>query len=148
MKRKEVFQERAFLPINLSGQGAMTEDDVKLLRTGYFVNLPRDNKGRSILYVDPSKKPIDMNPSLRINFFVAQCTMENNIAYQQRRQGPTVLFNVSNPFVDAIHMPNIMLAKFLTDECMPMSSLQFHVIYVPPPDTSVDLDFINSSTFV
>jgi hypothetical protein len=63
-KRKEIFQERVFLPINLSGNGALTVDDVRILRTGYTLNLPRDRYGRTVLYMDNSKKHQEDIPSL------------------------------------------------------------------------------------
>jgi hypothetical protein len=39
--RKVLFKERAFLPLlDISGNGALDEDDIELLETGFFVRLP------------------------------------------------------------------------------------------------------------
>jgi hypothetical protein len=94
-KRKEIFQERAFLPIDLSGNGALTLDDVRILKTGYTVNLPRDNKGRSVIYIDISKKRPETIPSTRIMFFFGQSVMENEMT---RTDGFVGLYNISNPY--------------------------------------------------
>jgi hypothetical protein len=95
-KRQEIFQERAFFPINLSGiHGALTTDDVNILKTGYMVNLPRDQKGRSVLYIDMSKKRPATTPSTRIIFFIGQCVMENETTRTDCFVG---LYNISNPY--------------------------------------------------
>ena len=59
-KRKEVFGERAFLPIlNLSGNGALTLEDVKLIRTGSFLLTAEDT-----VVVDRSQQPENVDFSI------------------------------------------------------------------------------------
>jgi hypothetical protein len=94
-KRKEIFQERAYLPINLSGNGALTADDVKVLKMGYMVNLPRDLKGRTVVFIDMSKKNPETTPSSRTTLFVGQCLMEN---VKSRTDCYVGVYNISNPY--------------------------------------------------
>jgi hypothetical protein len=93
--RREIFQERAFLPINLSGNGALTTDDVQVLKTGYKVNLPRDVKGRSVVFIDMSKKRPETTPSNRTQFFIGQCFLENA---KSRTDAYVGVYNISNPY--------------------------------------------------
>ena len=54
--RVEVFgEERAFRPLVLSGEGALTPDDVAVLETGNFMVLPPDMKGRPVLLYDRAR---------------------------------------------------------------------------------------------
>jgi hypothetical protein len=75
--------------------GALTTDDVQVLKTGYCINLPRDLHQRSVLYFDLSKKRPETIPSLRIIFFLGQCLMENEAT---RTLGFVGLYNISNPY--------------------------------------------------
>jgi hypothetical protein len=46
-------EERAFRPLNdLSGQGALTEEDIQHLKSGYLVCLPNDSQGRTVLFAN------------------------------------------------------------------------------------------------
>jgi hypothetical protein len=47
--RVEFFGDRAFLPLTISGDGAMSHDDVELLRSGFFMVLPKDRQGRPVV---------------------------------------------------------------------------------------------------
>jgi hypothetical protein len=47
--RVEIFGDRAFLPLTLTGDGTMSAEDVKLLRTGFFMVLPNDKQGRAVV---------------------------------------------------------------------------------------------------
>jgi hypothetical protein len=44
--RVEFFGDRAFFPLTISGDGAMSPDDVELLQSGVFMVLPCDRQGR------------------------------------------------------------------------------------------------------
>lgn len=55
-KKRRVFDDRFLLPLNtLSGQGALTTEDVQTLRTGFLSFLPDDAQGRTVIYFDNSK---------------------------------------------------------------------------------------------
>jgi len=53
--RREVFGEKAFLPIHSTGHGALSPEAIELLRAGIWVRLPNDSKGRAVVYFDRSK---------------------------------------------------------------------------------------------
>jgi hypothetical protein len=113
--RKEIFQpSRAFLPINLTGHGAMTEEDVRVLQTGYFISLPLDQQGRSVLYADVSRKTPGLTPSARTIFFALQCVMENEAS---RHDYFSILFNISNPFAANFVMPVRVVFYFFGSCC-------------------------------
>lgn len=142
MLRKEVFEERAFFPIDLSGNAAMTSDDVKIIRTGTCVNLPRDLKKRTVLYIDASKRRPDTTPSRRTIFFLLQCVMENEAS---RKDTFVMLANISNPFAGSFVPSNVKCLKYGIAECMPIKDYRIHMIHIPPADTRVDNTFINTS---
>jgi hypothetical protein len=144
-KRKEIFAERAFLPIDLTGNGAMTADDVKLLQTGYTINLPRDEKNRRIIYTDMSKKPPDTVPSPRVVFFFCQCIMENNKA-SHRQYGHVLLYNISNPFASSFETENVKCMQFLLQHCMPVGKPLVYFIYIPVGGAIIHQSFIDTGT--
>ena len=47
--RVEIFGDRAFLPLTITGDGAMSSEDIKVLRTGFFMVLPNDKQGRTVV---------------------------------------------------------------------------------------------------
>lgn len=47
--RVEIFGDRAFLPLTITGDGAMSSEDVKVLRTGFFMVLPNEKQGRTVV---------------------------------------------------------------------------------------------------
>jgi hypothetical protein len=54
--RFRMFQERALLPMNdLTGKGALNEENIGCMKLGVTVMLPRDIQGRSVLCLDYSR---------------------------------------------------------------------------------------------
>jgi len=54
--RKAFFGERAFLPLDdLTGNGALTTDDIDALSRGFMVRIPDDSAGRPSLLIDISR---------------------------------------------------------------------------------------------
>jgi hypothetical protein len=143
--RKQVFHERAFLPINLSVEhGALTAYDVRMLKTGYCINLPRDEQGRSVLYLDMSKKPPEMSQtSLGTIFFFGQRYMENEVS---RTDGFVLLRNISNPFAADGPPEEAALSKELMVSCMPIRPHRVHLLYISPPGMNIMPLFINTGT--
>jgi hypothetical protein len=163
-KRKQVFKERTFLPIYLSGNGALTSDDVQALKTGYCVNLPRDQKNRSVIYIDTSKRRADSISSRRVIFFGLQCFMENETSRGTKTTtttrpvddetkdsttacgssdsddngtGFTILMNVSSPHSAHFQKSNLECAQSLVQECMPLKKLRLHIIYISPYSSTI-----------
>lgn len=76
--RREVFGERAFLPLTLSGNGALKEDEIAMIKTGYMTIMPEDEKGRPIYYHDLSRLtvPFTGESRTRCAFYVMQLISE------------------------------------------------------------------------
>lgn len=144
-QRKDIFGERAFLPMNLSANGALSSDDIKLLRTGYFAPLPRDQKGRSVIVKDVSKAHPATHPSCRQVFFLLQCVMENKIS---QKDVFVMFWVINNPWAATFVMADLECARHLIRECMPVNMGRMHVIHIPPLGTTVDEDFILTSKSV
>jgi L-fucose mutarotase/ribose pyranase (RbsD/FucU family) len=54
--RVKILQDRAFLPISdLTGNGALTQEDVDYMKQGTIVMLPKDAHGRSVICADGSQ---------------------------------------------------------------------------------------------
>jgi hypothetical protein len=115
---------------------------VKLLQTGSGVNLPHDSKGRSVVYLDNSKRSPEMSPSRRVIFFIFQCFMENETS--RTDTGFTMLMNVSSPHTINVQKANHECVQSLIHECMPLKNLQWFVIYISPPGTRPMPLFINT----
>lgn len=54
-ERKRVFGHRFCLPMNLSGNGTLTEEDINVIRLGVAVVLPNDSEGSPVVRWDRSK---------------------------------------------------------------------------------------------
>jgi hypothetical protein len=77
--RETVFGDRAFLPMNQTGEGALTQNDCKLLAEGFVVLLQSDNAKRSVACINLSKLPVnDFQGSLqRVVFYMGSVLCEN-----------------------------------------------------------------------
>jgi hypothetical protein len=53
--RLEFFGDRAFLPLNQTGQGALSPEDLEVLNSSYAFVLPNDKDGRSVVGMDRSR---------------------------------------------------------------------------------------------
>ena len=72
--RCEIFRERAFQPMSLSGNGAMTRTDVEFLTTGISVILNPDPEGRTVVCFDSSRRlDNDFDVRMRCAFWMGEC---------------------------------------------------------------------------
>ena len=127
--RFEVFGHRAFLPIDLSGRGAVPAEDVRTMQSGTIMMLPNDLSGKSVLYVDRSKLLENETMSPALMFFVQQRLMENDMS---GKVGCTTLVNLSNPFGATFQPKNVALAKDIVRKAMPLRVGHVHVVCSPP----------------
>jgi hypothetical protein len=88
-ERKSVFRERAFLPLVLTGKGALTEDDVATLHAGWPAILPDTSSGQKAVFFDRRKWIPSHNTEnrLRCVFYVFKVLAED-----KRTQTEPVLF--------------------------------------------------------
>lgn len=61
--RKEVFEERTFMPLTQTGNGALTTLHQEIIRSGVLATLPPDDRGRHVLVFDRSRAQKDFNDS-------------------------------------------------------------------------------------
>jgi hypothetical protein len=59
-------QDRAFLPMTQTGNGALTGDDVMSLHTGSYSILPPTAAGRSVFFIDRSRALANATPQARL----------------------------------------------------------------------------------
>jgi hypothetical protein len=79
--RCEIFGDRAFLPMVQTGTGALSRDDVVVLKTGSVAILPNHESGRVVMYLDRTKL-LDQSKSslearLRCMFYVLSVVSES-----------------------------------------------------------------------
>jgi hypothetical protein len=55
-RQREVFGGQAFLPLTLTGNGALSSKDIEFIKTGSVVFLPNDADGRTVVCVDGSRR--------------------------------------------------------------------------------------------
>jgi hypothetical protein len=80
-RRHEVFGERAFLPLTLTGDGALSNDDIDLLKCGEMVFLPNDADGRTVVCGDASRRiGCSLERRLRCAFYHGQVISENEVS--------------------------------------------------------------------
>jgi hypothetical protein len=80
-ERKALFGDRAFRPLKLlTGEGALNEEDIMVLRMSPLLLLPKDGLGRSVLCLDRARAPkhgIKSEGRLRLGFFFLSILSEN-----------------------------------------------------------------------
>ena len=95
-KRKDMFGKRAFLPMDMSGEGALNEDDIALVNTKYIAVLPPDMHGHRVLYYDREQIPNEVadDMRLRVAFYWLQTFAEDIGAQEQGIVCITILNSV------------------------------------------------------
>lgn len=108
-QRRHLFKDRAFLPMNMSGNGTMTTSDVESFKCGSFQLLPNDNRGRPILLMDQNREAsLDPETKMRKLFYMAQVFSRN---VQAQTDGVVVIVcpdlqarrSLSSVIMDHIH---------------------------------------------
>jgi hypothetical protein len=83
-----VFGDRAFLPLPLTGNGALSNDDIEFIKTGSVVFLPNDADGRTVLCLDNSKRLDDsLDTRLRSAFYYGQVVSMDSSFSASRMMG-------------------------------------------------------------
>jgi hypothetical protein len=134
----------------LSGDGALTLQDVALFRLGWLLRLPNDKKNRPVLYFDPSKRTPGACPysAKRIAFFCMQsCFPTSSCSNRYRDDGGLVLMlNLSNPAGVPIKDNVKFLIQLFHD--LPISLYQLHVVCRPPGGTLDQCSSLKQSKFI
>jgi hypothetical protein len=127
-RRREVFGDRAFLPLTLTGNGALSNEDIESIKTGWVVCLTNDADGRTVACLDPSRRlDHSLEIRLRCTFYFGQILSENE---KSQTDGFVVLMIASGDgrYIDTAttHVRNLLFHTF------PMKVKAFHVIKCMP----------------
>ncbi|GKY94349.1 hypothetical protein MPSEU_000400800 [Mayamaea pseudoterrestris] len=80
-KRVQIFGERAFLPLILSSAGALHQEDIDQIKSGYFTFLPVDLLGRTVVCYDPVRRQNNTLISrMRASFYIWSIICENDLS--------------------------------------------------------------------
>jgi len=108
MYRRELFQQRAHLPMTIDGTGALDDTDVLYLSAGWPALLPKTTCGRYVVLFDPSKQlnNVDRNCRRRASFYCA-----NLIAKDERAQTPKGVVFLVNLIQPRMHVIDLVFSE-------------------------------------
>lgn len=125
-KRSDIYGERWLLPLHLSGEGALSENDLETLQSGYQVFLPDDSTGRLVLYFDTTRASNLENRDARNSRFRCLFYMLSVAAWQRK---PLLFLRYGN----SISSVDIQRVKNFSEvlRAVPVAT-EVHCIYVAP----------------
>lgn len=131
-KRKQIFRERAFLPMTMTGDGAMNHEDIIFLRTGYFCFLPPDSQGRPVICYDPSRRVHHAKEArMRIGFYFWSIVCETDMAITDGYVGIVLL---GNGFFGVSSLDGaIRECVDIVIDCFPTRSKNIHLVQTIRP---------------
>jgi len=127
--RRNVYGERFHLPLTLKAGGALTDEDVVALETGYLAFIPDNDRGRQVMFFDNSMNapPLDGMEGrirrLRCVFLMA------TTAAKTRK--PFIIIRHSSDTV--IRGANAVQVSKMLGEAMPFRLENFVSVFVAPP---------------
>lgn len=123
--RKQVFGERWQLPMDSTGEGTLTRDEVVLFSSGYLAILPYDKRGRSVVCYDPSRRSEhSLEMRNRVGFYLWSVVAENPISQQE---GAKCLIVQRTTKSD----PDAQKAMFVVFESLPIRYESVHIMNCP-----------------
>jgi hypothetical protein len=137
--RKDVFGDRAFRHLaDLTGEGALSTEDIAFLKTEAGVQLPRDAKKRMVLCLDMSRAgslPADSSMQLTLEGFHQRCffywlsTMATEASVSQTDVAIIRIVREKQSF----DLASAKKLATLIQEAMPIKVSAFHDCVLPPP---------------
>ncbi|GAX19170.1 hypothetical protein FisN_15Lh341 [Fistulifera solaris] len=121
--RKDLFGDRAFLPLNQTFEGAVERKDVTVLQTGYLMQLPCVESGQSVLYCDGTKlqKSTFSSSRARCKFYMLSIMSENVIS---QMKGFNLLYFWSDPSFDRV------FKEHFVDTILPVMPVRVHEVHI------------------
>jgi hypothetical protein len=131
--RCEIFGDRAFLPMVQTGTGALSRDDMVVLKTGSVVVLPNHELGRVVIYLDRSKlldqSKHSSDSRLRCIFYVLSVVSESA---KSQTDGFIMLGVVATPRCsDPVDMDVARKTAVVLKEVMPTRMGTNHLLVCP-----------------
>jgi len=94
--RLALFDKQALLPMQQTGEGALSREDTVALSAAFIVLLRNDNHGRPVLLLEPSRIQVDDLPTLkRLSFYMGHVMSETEPVAQS--SGCVILLVVNSP---------------------------------------------------
>jgi hypothetical protein len=124
--RLKVFgPDRAFLPLNLTGNGAMSHDDVHVFKQGFVALLPDDAQARPVLFLHSSKTNELGKEGARIRcyFYVMHTLMT------ERQGQPVVMLRYGD---GKLQKDRLQQFKVFT-QSFPVQLESLYGLFIPPP---------------
>lgn len=118
--------------MTMTGDGAMSPEDIIYLRTGYFCFLPPDSKGRTVICYDPSRRVDHAKEArMRIGFFFWSIICENEASITDGYVGIVLLGNGS--FGVSSLDGTIRECVDIVIDCFPTRSKNIHLVQTIRP---------------
>jgi hypothetical protein len=139
--RCEIFGGRAFLPMVQTGNGALSRDDMVVLKTGSVAILPNHESGRVVMYLDRSKlldfSKGSLESRLRCMFYVLSVVSE---IVKAQVDGFIMLGVVVTPRCsDPMELEVARRSTALLKDCMPVRMGANHLLICPAKSKEGDL---------
>lgn len=135
-KRLQLFGERAYLPMDdLSGNGAMNEADVAVIRAANLARLPNDTGGHPVILSDITQLkqststkivPVKQNRLRTAVYWNTVLSMEN---IKSQIEGIVCIRVITTTVFDADHFKK---SHTMIDKCAPCKFHQYHFCCMPP----------------
>jgi len=132
-ERVDLFEERAFLPMNQTGSGALSQQDIDLLNTTLFVVLPPDTdtkQKRTVLAIDKAQlgrryfHNVFLKSKWRSSFYLLHVACENPVT----QTVGIVAIGVQGEANDEKHSKRIVS---IVKNALPIRHLEFHFVFFP-----------------
>lgn len=121
-RRREIFKERAFLPMTITGDGALTQDAIDFVYSGKVAFLPNDSNGRTVMLVQPCRRVEDnLDLRLRVSFYYGQLMAENSMS---QKDGYVMIATLTETDYD----PYQLECKNLVMNTFPVKSYSWHIL--------------------
>ena len=130
-QRKEIFKERFSLPMNLSGEGALSPEIVQVIKTGVMLPLPPDRYNRSVFLMDEEKVTDAFNEpdiKIKIKFYHYQVLSESERANSNGAVMILALCRTGQKF-----RPDGVAVKFLSSTAIPLKTVGCHLLTLKKP---------------
>lgn len=132
--RVDIFGSRAFLPLTLSGKGALSEQDICLFLSGYISFLPNDDRGRCVICYDPGKRTDDsFGVRMRLNFYAMSVCSENDLSASEGLVTILVLGGGQNLKGSTVDVDGTAI----TDVTMKAFPLNMHTVHIASSLTGI-----------
>lgn len=130
--RKDIFGDRAFLPMKISGEGALSADDAEALKCGAVAELPPDINGRPVMLSDRSKicvRCLDEKTRAKVFFYIVQCLVDNDNAVKNGFVGVLPMDTQSQNF-SGRNTPAARVLRMFTGDVFPIQMKAIHLVVV------------------